>query len=66
MDWYGYTGNNLYVNLNNKDISVSQQNIEDIKKFVGGLGTSIKLAANLIKSNTNPFNGDNYIIIGWW
>ena len=64
MDWYGYTGNNLYVNLNNKDISVSQQNIEDIKKFVGGLGTSIKLAANLIKSNTNPFSGDNYIIIG--
>lgn len=64
MNWNGYTGNNLYVNLNNKDINVRQQNIEDIKKFVGGLGTSVMLAANLIKPNTNPFSADNYIIIG--
>ena len=64
MDWNGYTGNVLYVNLNDKEIKINRQNIDDIKKFIGGLGTSIKLAADLIKSNTKPFSAENHIIIG--
>ncbi|MFX0082152.1 MAG: aldehyde ferredoxin oxidoreductase N-terminal domain-containing protein [Candidatus Hodarchaeota archaeon] len=64
MKWNGYTGNILHVNLREKKTKITNQNIDDIKKFIGGFGVNVKLAAELIKPNISPFSSKNYIIIG--
>ncbi|MFX0044165.1 MAG: hypothetical protein ACFE8L_14725 [Candidatus Hodarchaeota archaeon] len=38
MEWKGYTGNILNVNLTKNKIRVSKQNIDDICQFIGGFG----------------------------
>jgi aldehyde:ferredoxin oxidoreductase len=64
MEWKGYTGNILNVNLSDNRIGVSKLNINDAIQFIGGLGINTKLAAGLIKPNTDPLSPENYIIIG--
>ena len=64
MELKGYTGNILNVNLTDNKISVSKQNVEDIKQFIGGLGINTKFAAELIKPHIDPLSPENYIIIG--
>ncbi len=64
MDWKGYTGNILKVNLTTNKISVVQENPADLEKFIGGMGMNCKLGADLIKPKTDPLSSDNPIIIG--
>jgi len=64
MDWKGYTGNILKIDLTVDKISIIKQNIDDIKQFIGGLGINTKLVANLIKPKIDPLFSENVIIIG--
>jgi aldehyde:ferredoxin oxidoreductase len=64
VEWYGYTGNILKVNLTKNHVSVQKENIEDLKKFVGGMGMNCKIAADLLKPKTDPLSPENIIIIG--
>ncbi|NVM27704.1 MAG: hypothetical protein HWN65_02590 [Candidatus Helarchaeota archaeon] len=64
MDWKGYTGNILKVNLTTQDISIEQEDPEDLKKFIGGIGMNCKLAADLFKPNTEPLSPENIVIVG--
>jgi aldehyde:ferredoxin oxidoreductase len=64
MEWKGYSGKIINVNLTDNKIKISHQNINDLKLFIGGLGINTKLAAKLIQPNINPFSDKNYIIIG--
>ena len=64
MDWYGYTGKILKVNLTDAKVSIEQENPEDLKTFIGGIGMNCKLAADFIKPKTDPFSPENSIIIG--
>jgi len=64
MEWYGYTGNILNVNLTKNHISVQEQNIKDLKRFIGGMGMNCKFAADLLKPKTDPISPKNIIIIG--
>ncbi|GAI36776.1 unnamed protein product, partial [marine sediment metagenome] len=64
MEWKGYTGNIINVNLTNSEINLSKQNFNDIKQFGGGLGINTKLAADLFEPNIDPLSPNNHIIIG--
>ncbi|NVM37661.1 MAG: hypothetical protein HWN81_18860 [Candidatus Lokiarchaeota archaeon] len=64
MEWKGFTGNIINVNLTNNEINLSKQNFDDIKQFGGGLGINTKLAADLFEPNIDPLSPENHIIIG--
>lgn len=64
MDWNGYTGNILDVDLTENRISISQENIKDLKQFIGGLGMNCKLFAERFKPKTDPLSPNNIMIIG--
>jgi len=64
MEWKGYTGNIINVNLTSNEISLSKQNFNDIKQFGGGLGINTKLAADMFEPNIDPLSPKNHIIIG--
>jgi aldehyde:ferredoxin oxidoreductase len=64
MDFNGYTGNILNVDLTNNKISLSKEHIEDLKKFIGGSGMNTKLGAERLSPNTDPLSTENIIILG--
>jgi len=64
MEYYGYAGSILYVDLANGETRKEPLDLELAKKFVGGWGINFKLAYDLMKPGTDPFSPDNPIIIG--
>ena len=64
MEWYGYTGKILHIDLTNNKISIENEKIEDLKQFIGGMGMNCKLGAEILKPKTNPFSPENIIILG--
>lgn len=61
----GYAGKILYIDLSSKSIKSKSLDKEFARKYIGGLGISIKLYFDLIKENPNfdPFSSDNPFII---
>ncbi|MFX1591782.1 MAG: aldehyde ferredoxin oxidoreductase N-terminal domain-containing protein [Promethearchaeota archaeon] len=64
MEWKGYTGKILSVNLTDNKIFVSKESQKDIKQFIGGFGMNCKLGANITKPKIDPLSIENPIIIG--
>ena len=64
MEWNGYTGNILNVDLTGEKISIMKQNPDDLKQFIGGFGMNCKLGAERIKPETDPFSPENFVIVG--
>ena len=64
MEYYGYAGNILYVDLTSGKIRKEPLDINVARKFLGGAGVNYKLAYELIKPETDPLSPDNPIIIG--
>lgn len=64
MDWYGYTGKILNVDLTEDKTSIIKENLGDLKRFIGGFGMNCLLGAERIKPNTDPLSRNNIIIIG--
>ena len=56
MDFNGYTGNILNVDLTNNKISFSKEKIEDLKKFIGGSGMNTMLGAERLIPNIDPID----------
>ena len=64
MDFFGYTGKILDVNLTDNKLSLYKEDIEDLKQFIGGMGMNCLLGARLLKPDTAPFSPENPIILG--
>ena len=64
MDFKGYTGNILNVDLTNNKVSISKEQIEDLKKFIGGSGMNTKLGAERLSPNTDPLSPENIVVLG--
>ncbi|MHA1343344.1 MAG: aldehyde ferredoxin oxidoreductase N-terminal domain-containing protein [Promethearchaeota archaeon] len=64
MEWKGYTGKILNVNLSENKISILEENFNDIKKYIGGFGMNCKLGADIIRNGIDPLSRENIIIIG--
>lgn len=64
MDYCGYGGNILYVNLTSKTVKKEQINEELIRDYIGNLGINTRLAYDLIRPGIDPVSPANQIIIG--
>lgn len=64
MQYYGYAGTVLYVNLTTGEVKKEPLDLDLAKRFIGGAGINYKLAYDLIKPGTNPFSPENPLIIG--
>ena len=64
MEWNGYTGNILNVDLTRDKISITKEKPDDLKQFIGGFGMNCRLGAEHIRPETDPFSPNNFIIIG--
>ena len=64
MDYYGYAGNILYVNLSTGEIRKEPLELKIARDFIGGFGINNKLAYETMKPGTEPLSEENPIIIG--
>ena len=64
MDYYGYAGKTLYVDLTNGEIKTQKLDTDLAQKFLGGWGINYRLLYDYLKPHTDPFSPDNPIIVG--
>jgi aldehyde:ferredoxin oxidoreductase len=64
MDYYGYAGQILHVDLTSGDIRKELLDIDFAHKFLGGWGINYRLAYDLLKPGTEPLSPGNLIILG--
>lgn len=64
MEYYGYAGNILYVNLTTGDIEKKPLDLELATKFIGSCGLNYRLAYDLIQPDTDPLSPESPILIG--
>ncbi len=64
MDYYGYVGTILHVNLTTGEIRKEPLDLELARNFIGGVGINHRLAYDLIKPRIDPLSPENPIIIG--
>jgi len=64
MDWNGYTGNILKVDLTTRKTSIIKEDLTDLKQFIGGFGMNCKLAKDFIMPGIDPLSKENVIILG--
>lgn len=64
MEFKGYAGSGLWVNLGTGSITKEPLEPELIRRFVGGPGFTNKLAYDLIGPEVEPLSPENVVIIG--
>ena len=64
MNFFGYTGNILTVDLTANRIRIIKEKIEDLRDFIGGFGMNCKLFAEYYQPKIDPFSTENPIIFG--
>jgi len=63
MQYYGYAGKILYVDLTSGQSRTEPLDMEMAKKFIGGCGIGERLLYDTLKPGTDPHSPDNPIII---
>lgn len=63
MEYYGYTGKILRVNLTTKKISVEEIDENILKKWIGGRGLGVYYFIKEVNPKINPLSDENKIII---
>jgi aldehyde:ferredoxin oxidoreductase len=63
MNYYGYGGNILYVNLTTGQIKTEPLDETLAKKYIGGCGIGLRLLHDLLKPGIPPHSPENPIII---
>ena len=64
MDYYGYVGQILHIDLTSGNISKQLLDLETAQKYLGGYGVNYRLEYDLLRPGTDPMSPDNPIIIG--
>ena len=64
MEFGGYAGNILHINLTDGSIRKQPLDTDLIKNHIGGAGINTKLAADLIPPKTDPLSPKNSVIFG--
>ena len=62
MEYFGYAGKILIINLSNNEIKERNLTREEIKNYIGGFGLNKKLIAEFYKPMTAPFSEKNPIM----
>lgn len=63
MEYFGYAGKVLRVDLSKKSIKKEDLDLELAKKYLGGMGLAVKEAYDLIKPGIDPLGPENALII---
>ncbi len=64
MEYYGYSGNILYVDLTTGDIRKEPLDPELAHQFVGGPGVGLNLLLDVLKPDTDPLSPENAFVFG--
>ena len=64
MEYYGYAGKVLHVDLTSGSTQVEDLNMDMAKKYLGGQGINTRLAYDMIKPGIDPLGPENVIFIG--
>jgi aldehyde:ferredoxin oxidoreductase len=64
MEFGGYAGNILHVNLTDGLVRKQPLDDETVRSYLGGAGINVKLAADLIPPDVDPLSPRNAVIIG--
>jgi aldehyde:ferredoxin oxidoreductase len=64
MDYYGYAGRILHVDLNSGRAEVENASTPLYNDFIGGWGANYRLIWDHLKAGTDPMSPENPIIIG--
>lgn len=64
MDYFGYAGKELYIDLTDGVIEEKPLNLDMAVRFLGGMGIQQRLLYDLLKPGTDPYSPENPIIIG--
>jgi len=64
MQYYGYMGKVLYVDLTNGDIKEEALNPEFAGKYIGDFGLGARLIYDLIEPGIDSLSPENHIVIG--
>jgi len=64
LDYYGYGGNILYVDLTSGKVQKEPLDLDLARAFIGGWGFSLRLAYDLIPLDADPLSPENAIILG--
>lgn len=63
MDYYGFAGKILKIDLTEGKISKQSLKIEDCKDYLGGYGLGMKLLAENLQKGVDPFSSENPLIL---
>ena len=64
MQYYGYAGNILFIDLSKGVIRTEPLDTAEAEKYLGGLGLNCKLAHDLIEPGLHAFSPESPIILG--
>jgi aldehyde:ferredoxin oxidoreductase len=64
MQYYGYMGKILHVDLTSGDIREEDLDLDLARNYIGDLGIGARLIYNLIKPGIDPLSSENPIVIG--
>lgn len=62
MQWFGYTGKLLYVNLSEESYEVKELSQEQVKKYLGGKGLAAKILYDNLKPGQDPLGPENLLV----
>lgn len=63
MEYYGYAGKILYVDLTTGKARTEPLDMEMAKKYIGGCGIGARLLYDILKPGTDPLGPDNPMIL---
>ena len=63
MEYYGYSGRVLYVDLSTGNIRKEPLDMDLAHQFIGGPGVGLNLLLDVLKPNIDPLSPENMIIM---
>lgn len=64
MEYYGYAGSVLKVNLSNGDIRREPLDTSLARQFIGGPGIGLRLLLDTLRPNIDPLSAENVLVFG--
>ena len=61
---YGYAGKTVLINLSDRSVNIEPVNLKEEKEYLGGFGSTYKMAYDIVKPGTDALAPDNPIVFG--